>query len=112
MKLIIPFHSFVDVITNSSTQIYVQAGDNTIKALKELIDNILKSGNSQATADDLFEFSLAPLDEYQQKREDSGEYYSKALIIKSKQGTESSEAAAKVLSDLTNLFNIEANYDG
>jgi hypothetical protein len=112
MKLTIPFHSFVDVITNSSTQIYVKAGDNTIKALKELVDNILKSGNSQATSDDLFEISLAELDEYQQEREDSGEYYSKSLVVKSKQGIESSEAAAKVLSNLTNLFNIEANYDG
>jgi hypothetical protein len=112
MKLTIPFHSFVDVITNSSTQIYVKAGDNTIKALKELVDNILKSGNSQATADDLFEFSLEELDKYAQRAEDSGEYCSRALVIKSKQGTESSIDAAKVLSNLTSLFNIEASYDG
>jgi len=76
-KLEIPVHSVVDVITNSSTVIYVQATDSTIKLAKELIDSILKVANSDKTADDLFEFSIEPgegwlddrIDEYMEEHE-------------------------------------------
>ena len=65
-SLIIPIHSFVDVITNSSSEIFVSADQNTVKAIKKLVDNIISAsawGNDQAnadiaTADDLFDFEL------------------------------------------------------
>jgi hypothetical protein len=56
--IIIPFHSFVDVITNSSTTIFVGCHDNTIKYAKELIDTLLKTMGSDKKADDLFEFEV------------------------------------------------------
>ncbi len=54
----ISFHSFVDVITNSSTVIYVGCGDNTIKLAKELITSLLKVAGLNKTADDFFEFTV------------------------------------------------------
>ena len=43
-------HSFVDVITNSSTVIYVQCTNETTKLAKDLIDTILKAANVKQTA--------------------------------------------------------------
>ena len=49
-------HSIVDVITNSSTVVYVQTHDNTIKYAKELVNTLLKVVGSKKKADDLFDF--------------------------------------------------------
>lgn len=54
----IKIHSLVDVITNSSTTIYVQCHDNTIKYAKELIDIFLQATGSNKKADDLFTFNF------------------------------------------------------
>lgn len=49
-------HSFVDVITNSSTVIYVSINqsEKTIEKIKEFINKILIAGESNKTFDDLF----------------------------------------------------------
>lgn len=60
MQHIFRIHSVVDVITNSSTVIYTQATESTIKAFKDLTNALLKIAGSDANADDLFEFSLEP----------------------------------------------------
>ena len=41
MRLEVPMHSFIDVITNSSTEIFVRTHSNTVKLAEELIDEIL-----------------------------------------------------------------------
>jgi hypothetical protein len=41
MTLIIPFHSFSDCITNSSSESYVCATKNTIKTVFQLIDSVI-----------------------------------------------------------------------
>lgn len=57
-NIIIPVHSFVDVITNSSSEVYVMASESTIKSIKAIVNHLLAVGRSQQTADDLFEFDL------------------------------------------------------
>jgi phosphoglycerate-specific signal transduction histidine kinase len=57
-SLTINIHSFVDLITNSSTEIFVQASDQTVKSVKKLIDELLKLGNSQYKCEDLFDIYL------------------------------------------------------
>ena len=49
-------HSFVDVITNSSTVIYVSINqsEETIEKIKEFINKILIAGESNKTFDDIF----------------------------------------------------------
>jgi len=63
-QIIIPVHSFIDVITNSSTEIFVNVTNNTIQYAKDLINTILKESGSDKTADDLYEFSFKDDDYY------------------------------------------------
>ena len=113
-KYILTAHSIVDLITNSSTQIYVEASESTIKALRELISNILKMGGSTKTCDDLFTIELNPNDikESEEYCSDNG-YKNIGLLVKSRD-TNSPEGklTEKVLSNLDGLFNIEACHDG
>lgn len=56
--LIIPIHSFVDLITNSSSEIFVAADKKTVKAIKTLVENLISAAGGTAKADDLFTFDL------------------------------------------------------
>ncbi len=58
MKFIIPIHSFVDVITNSSSEIFISAEKSTVKAAIEMIDHLLKSQGVKKTAAELFDIHL------------------------------------------------------
>lgn len=55
---IFTFHSFVDLITNSSTVIFTQATDKTIKSFHELVNEYLKLANSTKTSEDIFRVRL------------------------------------------------------
>lgn len=58
-KFIIPIHSVVDLITNSSSELFVTSDHNTIDAVKNMVDAVLKVGGSDKTFDDLFYATLA-----------------------------------------------------
>ena len=105
-SLIIPIHSFVDLITNSSTEIFVKADNNTINAIKEMIDCILKATDSSLTADDLFEFSLS-----EEENRYSEWYSSVQMVVKAKQDSFNVNRAAEILSHLRELFSINAEYN-
>jgi len=62
----IPIHSIVDVITNSSTVIYIQTHDKTIEYAKALVNDILKASGSDKSADDVFTFKLVPNECYEE----------------------------------------------
>jgi hypothetical protein len=119
-SLTIPIHSFVDLITNSSTEIYIEADKGTIEAVKALVNNLLKVAKSDLTADDLFTITLLTKnDDYEfvenpEKVSESDEGYREAKISVVAKDSDSVEAqaAAKVLSDLTGLFDINASYNG
>jgi hypothetical protein len=107
-RYIIRIHSFVDLITNSSTELFISASQHTLDGVKSIINAVLKMGESRLTADDLFTFELA-------KDEDSyGDYGDKMTLTVKSNNPESPEgkAAAKVLSNLTGLFTIDAEYNG
>ena len=57
-QLEIKIHSFVDLITNSSTELYVEATAGTLKSIKNLIDNLIKSISPTLSVDQLFDFEL------------------------------------------------------
>lgn len=57
IKLVIPVHSFVDLITNSSSEIFTSATEATVQTVKDIIAGILKTAGSKKTADDLFNVS-------------------------------------------------------
>ena len=138
-SLIIPIHSFVDVITNSSSEIYVSADKNTVSAVKSIINNLLKGVGSDKTSDDLFDICvgveidnptpykerkpgepwniIVPIDSELGKakvEEYSGDYPKQSdIMVTPKPGTDENIAlAAKTLSNLTGLFSIDSQYNG
>jgi hypothetical protein len=129
-KYTLHIHSFIDLISNSSSEIYVAAGDKTVKAVKEIIDNILALAKSDLTCDDLFTVEI----DYKEYYTNYGDYddepskltpkqfYEKdysdesarnvSLLVKCTDPTsELGKKTAKVLSDLTGLFTIEEQYN-
>lgn len=104
-------HSFVDLITNSSTEIYIQATDKTIESIKALVDNILKLGGSALKCDDLFTIELNP-DEVTAEENEYG-YKSVSLIVKCRdENGELGKKTAETLANLTDMFGINAEYNG
>lgn len=129
---VVPVHSFLDLVTNSSTEIFISANEATIKALKDLINNILKAGGSEVTADMMFDFTLAvedpdaypskfyPVDSEEGKKvleENEGANYDrgpKQVVLVNPKIKDCPEivSVAKWLADLTGLYEIDAWRDG
>ena len=61
-EIILPVHSVIDLITNSSTEIFVNS-KNSLEPAKELLNELLKIEGSDKTCDDVFDVSLK-MDEY------------------------------------------------
>lgn len=117
-KYTIAVHSFVDLITNSSTELYIQATEKTVESVKALIDHILKLGDSKLTCDDLFTVELDKVgfedhygETYEEYIESSGGETTRnvALLVKCRdQNNPLGKTTAKVLSNLTGLFSLSA----
>lgn len=58
IAMYIPIHSFVDVITNSSSELFICATKSTIEMVKEIIDSFLMTMGSDKKSTDLFDFKL------------------------------------------------------
>lgn len=54
----VSLHSIVDVITNSSTEIFINVNSNTVKVFKKFIEKILTASGIKKSADDLFDFEF------------------------------------------------------
>lgn len=121
-KYTFPLHSFVDLITNSSTEIYIEASEKTIETLKELINNLLTMGGSKLTCDDLFTIEIDKhefKDRYDEdydvwnKADYHDGYYDVSLLVKCKnENSEVGKATAPVLSNLTDMFHMSSEYNG
>jgi hypothetical protein len=59
MEIKIKLHSFVDVITNSSTVIFVTVGNSAINTMYEVIDEVLRVAGSDKNAKDLFDIEIS-----------------------------------------------------
>lgn len=58
IKFVIPVHSFVDLITNSSSETFTAATEATAQAAKDIVNGILKAAGSKKTSDALFDINL------------------------------------------------------
>ena len=118
-SLIIKIHSFIDVITNSSTEIFVQANDKTIKNVKDMVTAILGLGGSSLTFDDLFTVSLhnttkEDYEDYEDEDEDYERDESQdniRLDVKPLVDSKNAKIASNILSSLSDLFEIEERYN-
>ena len=57
MKFKVKVHSVIDLITNSSTEMFVDYSDS-IDHIKELVDEILELQGSPLTCDDIFDLKI------------------------------------------------------
>ena len=101
-KITLKIHSFIDIITNSSTEIFIQATDQTVKNIKTLIDSILAIGGSTLKCNDVFDLKLKSENDGQDEYED----YDYDVTIEAKPLIEGTNAklASEILTRLTNLF--------
>ncbi len=60
MEIKIPIHSVIDVITNSSTEIFTFVKDNAVELCHEAINEILKVSGSDKKSEDLFDVYIEP----------------------------------------------------
>lgn len=87
----IPIHSFVDLITNSSSETYVTATKKSVTTLKELVDSLL--AGTGKTCDDVLEIKLIPAEDE----------YSTAQITATAKDP-SCEQTAKIINKLASTF--------
>jgi hypothetical protein len=59
-QVIIPVHSFVDLITNSSSETFVSASKSSVKTVKALVDNLfaISGAKTPLTCDEVFNVDL------------------------------------------------------
>ena len=76
---IITYHSFIDLITNSSTQVYVSVRERAIATLHELVNNVLALDESTLKSEDLFNIEIVYLIETIQENGD----YQELLLTES-----------------------------
>jgi hypothetical protein len=114
---ILRVHSVVDVITNSSSEIYVEATEHTIDNVKELVDNLFSLAGSPLKCDDVFDITLKNRNAPDEDEDES--YYDETypevdLVVTPKEGvtSEESKIASRILSSLTSIFSIESQYNG
>jgi hypothetical protein len=100
MKIVIPVHSFVDLITNSSSETYVCCGSRTVDAVYELIEALFnQAAHPGLKARDFFTVTLTDrLDYDDNPSPERGQFIS----IVAKDSTDVRQAA--VVKALTSLF--------
>lgn len=54
----VPIHSFIDVITNSSTEMFVTASGRSVDMIKEMVQSIITLSGSDKKVDELFDIEL------------------------------------------------------
>ena len=99
-KILFEFNiqSITDIITNSSTEVFIRVKETAINTVKELINDLLKISGSTLQADDLFTIEIL--------YDDSSD-----LMVTPKQDTTECIEAAVILSSLRSLFNYEIHED-
>jgi len=118
-KYTFPVHSFVDLITNSSTELYIEATEKTVESIKDLVNKILSLGGSKLTCDDLFTVEIdkvgfeenysQPYDEYAKEEYHDGNH-DVGLIVKCRdENSELGKETAKILAHLCGMFHLEAS---
>jgi hypothetical protein len=93
-KFVLPVHSIVDLITNSSSEVYVVSDRATVEAVRKMVNAVLKAGGSTKTCDDLVKLSLVT--------EDGG--YGNYKTVHAEAIDPASKDAATLIDALNNAF--------
>jgi hypothetical protein len=100
----IPVHSQIDLITNSSTEIFVHS-ENSIEPAKELLSELLKLYGSDQKVDDVFTLSIQINDErlfefFDYLCEEEDEELWEELGLENLRGKEREEKIQEVVSEI------------
>lgn len=102
MKAIaIKIQSFVDIITNSSTEVFAIADNGTVEHFKKLVNSLMNLSNSELKAEDMFNFQLDAIED---------EYTYKCDLIVTPKAPEFNEAA-KLLESLIDSYGLDYTDD-
>lgn len=107
MKTKINLHSIIDLITNSSTEIYTYSS-GSLKACEEMINEFFKVFNIDKTCNDIFELSL---DQEEGTRGDWDQFEGESFLVISPKSPEYSNLALLVHNFLYSTHH-EACYNG
>lgn len=58
MEMKIKMHSLIDVITNSSTEIFITMGSKSVEGMFEIFNEVLKIAGSDKKAEELFDIKI------------------------------------------------------
>jgi len=95
MRASIPVHSFVDLVTNSSSETFIVSDRMTVETIKKMIDAILTAGKSEKRCGDLFSVGL--------RNEESG-YGPSYKVIEIVAINERNQKAAKIIEEINTAF--------
>ena len=102
-------HSFVDLITNSSSETYITASAKTTKAIKDILKLFLENANVATPVDELFDIKLVYTgynDETgkEEEMEGTNEYRPSRVKISVKPGVKDFGELVKLLNKLNDAF--------
>ena len=112
-SITLSIHSFVDLITNSSSETYITASDKTINVVKDIIKLFLENANVATPVDELFDVELVyTSEEYdkvkdmyvEEEREGTNECVPSRVKISVKPGVTDFGELVKVLNNLNGAF--------
>ena len=109
MKILIPIHSFVNLITNSSSELFVSATEATVKTIKEVLQAFLDAAECGLTVDDVWTVKLVyeDYDNNDKKvlKEGTSEYRPSQILVELKPGYHPKLATiATVMNKLNGAF--------
>lgn len=135
-NMMVKIQSISDIITNSSSEVFVIYDQNGIDTIKDIVNSILKLAKSEYSCDDLFDIQLVwddiveeyyngdggfegtgkTLEEYRQDMQDDRLYYREGcptiegIKITPKLDTQECKDAADALSLIDKIFESDSFY--
>lgn len=108
-SLILNVHSFVDLITNSSSETYITATDKTVAAVKNIVKLFLENANISTPVDELFDIKLVCTEyngdtDKEEDREGTSDYAPSRIKVSVKEGVTDFGKLVKVLNALNGAF--------
>lgn len=121
--IVIKIHSFIDLITNSSTEIFIQTHEKTLDATKDLVNKILLAAGRSEKAEDFFDFKVIENLNYEEYRKDyesdeeyfeensnpdDGDYVDGDIVLTPKNNN---KKTINLADEVKKIFNIDGQYN-
>ena len=111
--IILNIHSFVDLITNSSSETYATANDKTVETVKNILKLFLENANVATSVDKLFDVKLVHTEydygdnKIEVEGDDPDQVTPSRIKVSVKEGVTDFGELVKVLNTLNDAFSAE-----